>query len=350
MQMVNDKHGIDSAVGGVNCHESDLDSLLEACDIAIIPRPVSEKMLNLINILHKMGKKVVADHDDNIFNVNPMSPHYNESGTEEVDIEVEGEKIQVWQDGKIHTGSDTKFDIEANKKRMEVAEECLRIVDAVTVTTPELKDQYLNFNENVYVLPNCIDTDLWKPAKIEKDGIVRITWHGGCSHYMDLLSVKDSLAKIAKKYDYVKYVMCGYEFKGIFKDVDEEQYEFHNWVPTVAHPYKQALLNSDIAILPLKDDLFNRCKSAIKWVEYSSLGIPSVAVNIPPYSPEIEYSKTGFLYNNPEDFEECLEMLINYQMLRFDMGRSARNYVLDKFDANTQAKLWADTYKKVMEG
>ena len=111
--------------------------------------------------------------------------------------------------------------------------------------------------------------------------------------------------------------MCGYEFKGIFKDVDEEQYEFHNWVPTVAHPYKQALLNSDIAILPLKDDLFNRCKSAIKWVEYSSLGIPSVAVNIPPYSPEIEYSKTGFLYNNPEDFEDYSDIFPTISPLYF---------------------------------
>ena len=41
-------------------------------------------------------------------------------------------------------------------------------------------------------------------------------------------------------------------------------------------------------------------------------------------------------------------MLIEYQMLRFDMGRSARNYVLDKFDAHEQAELWADTFKKVM--
>ena len=88
MQMVNDRFDIDSAIGGINCHESDLDSLLENCDIAVVPRPVSEKMLNLITILQEMGKKVVADHDDNIFDVNPMSPHYNDSGTEEVDIDL----------------------------------------------------------------------------------------------------------------------------------------------------------------------------------------------------------------------------------------------------------------------
>ena len=349
MKMLNDRFDVDAAIGGVNCHESDLDGLLESCEIAIVPRPVSDKMFNLIDILHKMGKKVVADHDDNIFHINPMSPHYGQSGTEEVDVEVDGEIIKVWEDGDSKGGS-KKFDIAENKKKLETAEKCLREVDAITVTTEELKKFYLQYNDNVYVLPNCLNLDIWKPVKMEKDGRLRITWHGGCSHYMDLLSIKDSLTHIAGKYDHVKYVICGHEFKGIFKDVREDQYEFHYWVPTIAHPYKQALLNADIAVIPLKDDLFNRCKSAIKWVEYSSLKIPSVVVNIPPYSPEVEHGKTGLLYNNNEEFEEHLEMLINYPMARADIGASARNYIEDKFDARNQAELWADVYKKVMEG
>jgi len=350
IEMVNERFGIDSAIGGINCNGSDLNALLESCDIAVIPRPTSEKMLDLITALKGLGKKVIADHDDNIFNVNPMSPHYNDSGVEEVDVEIGGEKVRVWEDGKVHTGAEDKFDIEQNKKKIEIAEECLRAVDAVTVTTEELRQQLLSYNENIYVLPNCVDIDLWKPAKIEKDGRLRITWHGGCSHYLDLLSVQDSLTRIAQKHDHVKYVMCGYEFRGVFKDVRDDQYEFHNWVSTSAHPYKQALLNADIAIIPLNNDLFNRCKSAIKWVEYSSLEIPSVAVGIPPYEPEIEHGKTGLLYETEEEFENCLERLIDYPMTRMDIGSSARNYISDKFNAQSKAELWADAYKKVMEG
>lgn len=349
MHMINERYGIDSAIGGINCHESDLDQLLENCDIAVVPRPVSDKMLNLIRVLKKMGKKVIADHDDNIFHINPMSPHYGQSGTENVEVVVDGEKVKIWEDGNNHGGSET-FDIEKNKERLKVAEECLVEVDAISTTTEELKKFYLQYNSEVHVLPNCIDLDLWKPAKMEKDGRIRITWHGGCSHYMDLLSIKDSLTRIAKKFPQVKYVMCGHEFKGIFKDVAEDQYEFHGWVPTVAHPYKQALLNSDIAVIPLHDDLFNRCKSAIKWTEYSALEIPSVVVNIPPYSPEVEHGKTGYLYNNNEDFEDYLELMINYPMSRSDVAVAARHAVEDRFDAHSQAKLWADTYKMVMEG
>jgi glycosyltransferase involved in cell wall biosynthesis len=342
---VNEEKGIDAAIGGVDCRDNDLFDLLEQCDVAVIPRAANEQMIEMIDVLHKMTprKKVIVDHDDNIFEINPLSPHYKDMGTEDIVVELDGKKLTIWQDGK------GQFDIERNKKKVAAAKKCLEMADAVSVTTEELKKFYSQFNDNVFVLPNSIDFSIWQPVKMVNDGLVRITWHGGCSHYQDLVEIGPTLTSITKRHKKVKLEICGHEFKGIFKDVNRKQYQFHRWVATPAHPYKQMLLNADIAVIPLKDDLFNVCKSPIKWIEYSALNIPSVMKNIPPYSEVVEHGVTGFLYNTPEECEYYIEKLIADPVLRGRVGKAARMYVTENFNAQTNASLWADAMKQIME-
>ena len=107
-------------------------------------------------------------------------------------------------------------------------------------------------------------------------------------------------------------------------------------------------MNNDIAVIPLKDDLFNTCKSAIKWVEYSALEIPCVVRNIPPYSKVIVQGVNGFLYNNNKECEAMIQRLIDNPALRRRIGKQARNYIVENFDAVERAELWADALKKVM--
>lgn len=350
LKLLNEQDGFDVAIGGmdfmVNGEKNDLFELLRECDVSIIPRAATNATLDLVSALKGLdgNKKIVIDYDDNIFDVNPMSPHYRDFGLEEVTADIDGEKIKIWENGK------GLFDAERNKLKIESAKEILEKVDAVTVTTEELANVYRDYTENVYVLPNSLDFSTWKPVRIVKDGMVRVTWHGGCSHYNDLYEVKPVLENITKNHSSVKLEICGHEFKGIFKNIKDSQYQFHEWVPTEVHPYKQALLNSDIALLPLKDDLFNRCKSPIKWVEYSALKVPCVARNIPPYSDVIEHKKTGYLYNDVFECVDYIEELIGNPSLRGSMGDMAYNYIVEHYNAKDNVSLWAETIKKIMRG
>jgi glycosyltransferase involved in cell wall biosynthesis len=350
LTFLNDEKNFDVAIGGVafseNGMKSDLFSLLKDCDIAIIPRPVSDEAFELVKSLKGLDplKKVVIDFDDNIFSINPLSPHYRDFGVEEVTVDSEGERVKLWSDGK------DLFDIDRNRKKLEVSKEILKFVDAITVTTEELANVYREFNENIYVLPNSVDLSTWNPVRIVKDGTARVTWHGGCSHYDDLLEIKPVLESVTKKNKNLKLEICGHEFKGIFKNISPKQYSYHGWVPTEVHPYKQALLNADVAVIPLKDDLFNRCKSAIKWIEYSSLQIPCVARNIPPYSEVIEHGKTGFLYNNNDECEMYLDKLVNDPVMRASMGKQAYFYVVENYDARANSEIWGNAIKEIVEG
>ena len=348
LTFLNDEKNFDVAIGGVAFSEggikSDLFSLLRDCDLAIIPRPVSDEAFDLVKSLKGVNprKKVVIDFDDNIFSVNPLSPHYRDFGTKEITIDSEDGRVKLWSDGK------DLFDIERNRNKLEISKEILRFVDAVTVTTEELANVYREYNENTFVLPNSVDFSAWNAVRIVKDGFVRVTWHGGCSHYDDLLEIQPVMESVAKQNKAVRLEICGHEFKGIFKNIRSDQYSYHGWVPTEVHPYKQALLNADIAIIPLKDDLFNRCKSPIKWVEYAALQIPCVARDIPPYSEVIEHGETGFLYKNNSECEMLLKELIGDPAMRARVGKKAYHYVAENYNAKSNSELWAKAITEIM--
>ena len=88
----------------------------------------------------------------------------------------------------------------------------------VTVTTPKLAEAYKPYNDNVVVLPNCIDLDLWKPMDLKPSDEIRLFWAGGSSHYEDWMMMTEVLPVIMDKYPQVKLVFMGlWEFA--FKDI-----------------------------------------------------------------------------------------------------------------------------------
>lgn len=341
-------HGYaDAALGGIG-RSSDLFRIMSDSDLIVLPRPASRESYETIKICKEEGKKIVVDHDDDIFNVNPMSPHYISSGTKEVEVVIGGEKVKLWEDGKENNGE--IFDLQKNIEKMEMARECLKLADAVSVTTERLGRAYEEYNKNILIHPNCVDTAIWQKLPLKEHDGLRIIWSGGVSHYQDWLTISDRFRKLMAHNMHWKFLCCGHEFTGLFRDIDKSQYEFHKWVPTPAHPYKQAILGADISVIPLKKDQFNACKSPIKFVEYAAIGVPSICSNWPPYSDVITDGVNGFLYDTEDDFEEKLIRLASDRELRQEMGENARQYVMDNYDIDSKADIWGANYAKLIRG
>ena len=65
----------------------------------------------------------------------------------------------------------------------------------------------------------------------------------------------------------------------------------------------------DIFIAPLEDNLFNRCKSSVKFLEYSCLGVPGIYSNIDPYSIVIKNNFNGLLAYTNDEWKNSLRKL-----------------------------------------
>lgn len=313
---------------------------LDGADTVFIPRIIDKPMIELAKELKKEGKKVVTDLDDNVFSINPFSQAYKVYGTEEQMVNINGEELPLWIDGK-------NIDIAENKKRIALVKEGMKVADIVTTTTEKLARVFRKINKKVKVLPNCLDFDLWKPLDLnrkDKDEI-RLMWAGGSSHYHDWLMVSKAVTEIMKKYSNVKLVILGEKFDGTLKDIPPHRIEYHGWVPTPAYPYKMAQLDADIALIPLAKDLFNECKSNLKWLEFSALQVPCVASHVLPYSENATDDNGVWIEdNNIDAWVEGLSLLIEDKVLRAKIAGQAHRDVFDKFNIENQYQQWAEVY------
>jgi len=220
-------------------------------DIIIFQRIQNKEALALISELKKdyPNVKIVAEIDDSIGEV-PLSSHL------------------PWKE-----------------HHMWAAEHLYRS-DAVICSTEYLANsiKHIIGDKPVYVAPNCIDTNTWNP-KLKKHSCnrFRIGYVGGASHDEDLRIVYRGLKPILDTQDDFEFIIRYGGFKPIWLEdhplIDFKRVDWH----ISKYPQHLADLCLDIAIAPLRDSEFNRCKSNVKYLEMASIGVPLVASNVEPY-------------------------------------------------------------------
>jgi glycosyltransferase involved in cell wall biosynthesis len=316
-------------------------------DVYVLGRPVDDSLGDMLRKVADARKKkavIVVEHDDDVFNVSPLSPHYRDYGTQEVKIRAaDGTIKDLWVDGE-------NFSITKNVGMLDGIKRAFEKADIVTTTTEILADQFRQYNGNVRVLPNCVDLKRFERLPIVNKEI-RLFWAGGWSHFEDWVKIKDPIRQIMDKYPNVKLVLMGYMWESTVRGIDPLRIECHEWEETPAYPLRLSMLNPDIAVIPLRDTVFNRCKSAIKWIEMSALGIPSVASYIPPYAAMSELGEDNGIFieeNDANGWVEGISLLIEDADMRKRMGESARKTVETHFDINTQFEQWVVAFEEAL--
>jgi glycosyltransferase involved in cell wall biosynthesis len=248
-------------------------------------------------IAKKMGKKIVMDNDDT-YKMDNFHPFQN--------LDEEG--------------------FEKNKDRVNnVLYNFARNADLVTTSTEYLAEEYREFNENVKVLPNCIDPDDWyeEPSRSEGDK-VRVGLVGSTAYHHDFHRIKPLLRKLDED-PKVQLVLMGLVKKTSdnpkVAEVYDKEFSFWESLDNLEHMefvpmanYFDALdqLKLDVMLIPRRENHFNRAKSNVKYLEASMLEIPVIAQSFEdgPYE-EIESTKNGILVENDEDWEDAVYTLIN---------------------------------------
>lgn len=246
-----------------------------------------DELLRIINLKKHFGFKWIVDMDDNYYAV-----HYDNPARENV------ERL--------------KLDFEA----------CLKLADGLVVSVPTLKELYKSLNDNIYVNYNSLNLVNWKKQPQKHKGI-RIGWEGANGHKDDLELAKPALVELQKKYD-ITFVALGYKPEGI-------KCEHHDWTSFDKYAGTLADLNLDIAIAPLIDSSYNRCKSNLRLMENAALHLPIV------YSPTVNYKGfPGLTADNNYEWYEQLEKLIVDVKFRKKLGEETYKYLKNNL---TTAKL-----------
>lgn len=333
-------------------------------DIMIYPETFKNKMdvdiylvqrLNTLPFLKRIKSyikennakgRVVIDFDDNVFKVSPLSNHYADYGTENFQIKLaDGSIHDAWKDG-------VNIDLKKNQERLDEVKRVVSMADMITTTTPILADVFREYNDNVRVLPNCVDVAEWnKLPLVKKSDEVKLYWGGGMSHWEDFLLLREPLKVIFNKYPQAKLVMLGWMPEGM-KETFPGRIEFHPWSNFYGYPYKMASLGVDIGLIPLVDNEFSRCKSNIKWIEMSALQIPTVVSYCSPYKEVETLSEQDLAVfidgNDPEGWVEGISMLIDNPDMRKTIGDESRMVVEKHYDINARYHDWYNAYSEVL--
>jgi glycosyltransferase involved in cell wall biosynthesis len=288
---------------------------------------------------------IIYDADDNADFVHPFNvsfafmgvrgypdAHFLKPGEILVYEDAEGNPKELWED-KVTPHEDVYFDIERNLYEMQIRGKLIKEAHGCTAASSALCRYFKEVygQSNVYHFPNTIVPQHFEHYEVvRKSTNVRILWQGGNSHYIDWFPLRNALIEIVEKYrDKVTFVIYGQQFPWVTGIIPENMIEYHPWTPYSAYKLKRGLLNIDINLCPLVDNVFNRCKSAIKWYEASVWDKPeaTLAQKTEPYH-EIEHGKTGLLFSTSEEFVEMLSGLIDNPTLRASLGAGAKEWVL----------------------
>jgi hypothetical protein len=233
--------------------------------------------------------------------------------------------------------------------------EMMKRSDIVTFSTDYLKKLYVEkygLNaEQVKVIKNYIPQFLWNlPSKGAFDlqgRKPRVLWWGSASHTFtggDLTFLVDMVRKTKNEYQWV-FVGC------IPKELEDlkasKEIEVHPWVPVYALAnYLYYNVRADVCLAPIKENTFNKCKSDLKLVEGSALGLPVITSAFED-SPYNDHSLLN-VENDPDVWKSMIDYVVGdageYMNVIKDQYANIRNKRWLEYNINEWGSLWDDDF------
>lgn len=200
----------------------------------------------------------------------------------------------------------------------------LRSADAVTTSTPYLAEvlrgEY-GVTAPVSVLPNCLHPSVLDLPPVDQTGPITVGWAGSDTHRGDFEHVRGPLRRWFKYHPEVEFQAMGVAYGYLIDRPGQKKPWRPIWDDPAAYMRE---LDWQIGIAPLANTQFNRCKSALKALEYAARGIVVVASDVEPYRNFIRHGETGFLVQRGHEWGHYLDALVTDDALRTSMAAAAR--------------------------
>lgn len=231
-------------------------------------------------------------------------------------------------------------------------------VDYITCTNSYLKNVIINNTykrpEKIFVFPNYIDLERYSHRSPFKDTEEIILTHfGSTTHFMDLCDEEftKGIDKVMSEYPNVKLrtvgsfipryrARWGLRYENAYGDTD-----IYKWI---ANKFPGFMDETDILVVPLINDLYNRCKSGIKYLEASSAKKPGVYQRIRQYE-ELVDGENGLLAYRADEWYEAIKKLIDDKELRRSMGEKAFETVEKEHQMKDKVVDYAEFFKEILD-
>ena len=260
-------------------------TLIDA-DILFFERPDTAAFFEAGKIANDMNIKLWVDYDDNLLCLPSTNPH-----------------------NEFYNNRNTQKNIIKN----------LEIADIITVATNALAEEFDFLDKKIEIIPNA-HNDYIFPFEYNYSDKNIIIWRGSATHRGDLLRYSKQIWDIAAKYNKWNWEFIGRELWYITDNIKRKNILPELNLPVYFKTIKR--INPAIYIVPLDFNTFNFSKSNCGWLEMTYAGAVTLAPNMP------EWKRPGIInYDNPDDFQDKLDLVIKHEDLRRENYDLSYNYI-----------------------
>ncbi len=189
-------------------------------------------------------------------------------------------------------------------------------------------DKYSIDQDKVVVIPNYVDTELFKPLT-ELDKKYDLVFVGRGGREKNLISLLDALAILRTNGTDIRLLLMG----GCFSDSNLKKKAESNRIRVTFlgnvrnNDLPQLLNQARIFILP---SLYEGNPKVL--LEAMSCALPCIGTDVEGINSLITHNKTGLICNtDAESISEAIHKLMSNIGLRSEMGKNARRFIMDSF-------------------
>jgi glycosyltransferase involved in cell wall biosynthesis len=230
----------------------------------------------------------------------------------------------------------------------------LDICDYVITSTEYLADRVRQLGKPAKVHTNAFSLEMlacseqaYLSKKIDPKKIVIGYASGTPTHDQDLALIKPALLSIINHDPNVEVWLVGPLDSGKDWSCSDNQIKKLDRVPWRKLPEIQVLFNINLAPIQI-DNPFGQSKSEIKYIEAALLRIPTIASPSETYKATIREGSNGCLANDEQDWERCLEAMVDQSNIRNNLGVHAYQDVINRYHPLVRARQLTDTLNTII--
>lgn len=199
-------------------------------------------------------------------------------------------------------------------------------VKKIIANSKNVYDEASKYNQNVVLIPNSVDTELFSPGEGKTTTPSKFTlgWVGNAkAHHGNLRLLSSILEESGINEEVEVKLLCAGEKKAAKKAFSgyEGSIEVIDKVERSKIP--EIIREFDIALSPLVDNDFNSSRCSLKVIEYMSCGVPVIASNVGEQKRLIQ--DAGFAVENDADkWKNAILELKHDETKRKSMGSKGR--------------------------
>jgi predicted HAD superfamily hydrolase/glycosyltransferase involved in cell wall biosynthesis len=299
--------GVRCTVAHVAMHMNIASSLIDDADVLIFQRCFMDQgnVKEMYEYARKTGKRCVGEIDDLVF------PQF------------------VHSIGSVTGG---EWDVSEASLIANAYEQFIKMMDACIVSTPLLRAHIAS----EYKMPCEVYRNKVKPVaknlKLSRDTGFRLVYASGTfSHKEDFALIESTL------YDFlIQNPDCSLSILGAAQ-ASERILALTNVFSYPVLEYNsmlEFLSKHDLLLVPLVDNIFNRAKSNVKFIEAGSVSVAVLASDVGEFRASIKHKTNGFIAKTPKDWAAILEQLRAQPNRLHAAGIQAHSTVQKRYTTN----------------